>query len=59
MNIIEVMKLEVGTRLKCSVTDKIIKIIERDNAKFLVFEGDFRRLFLDNDVTEAIFEIAK
>lgn len=57
MNIIEVMELDVGTKLLCDLSDKPIVIIERDECKFLVFEGDFRRLFVDNEIITANFKI--
>ncbi|MBC6695269.1 hypothetical protein H9L25_00560 [Terrisporobacter mayombei] len=58
MNIIEVMRLSVGTKIKSNVCDgKILKICEQDGVKVLKFDGDFRRIFLDNDITEAEYEI--
>lgn len=57
MNIIEVMRLLIGTKLKSSINKKIINVCEQDGVKVLKFEDDFRRLFLDNDITEASYEI--
>lgn len=58
MNIIEVMKLPVGTKIKSNVCDgKILKVCEQDGVKVLKVEGDFRRIFLDNDITEAEYNI--
>ena len=58
MNIIEVMKLPVGTKIKSDVCDgKVLEIHDYDGVKCLKFENDFRRIFLDSDVTEAEYEI--
>ena len=58
MNIIEVMQLPIGTKIKSTIcTGKTLKICEQDGAKVLKFDGDFRRIFLDNDITEAEYEI--
>ena len=58
MNIIEVMKLPVGTKIKSTICDgKVLKICEQYGVKVLKFDGDFRRIFLDNDITEAKYEI--
>ena len=58
MNIIEVMKLPVGTKIKSNVCDgKVLKVCEQDEVKVLKFDGDFRRIFLDSDITEAEYEI--
>ena len=58
MNKIEVMKLPVGSKVKSSVCDgKVLEIREYDGTKFLKFENDFRRIFLDADITDAKFEI--
>lgn len=58
MNIIEVMKLPVGTKIKSTICNgKVLKICEQDGVKVLKFDGDFRRIFLDNDITEAKYEI--
>ena len=58
MDIIEVMRLPVGTEIRSNICDgKILKVCEQDGVKVLKFVGDFRRVFLDDDVTEAIYEI--
>lgn len=58
MNIIEVMRLPIGTKIKSTVCDgKILEICEQDGVKVLKFKGDFRRIFLDDDITEAEYEI--
>lgn len=58
MNIIEIMRLPIGTKIKSSVCDgKVLKVCEQDGCKVLKFDGDFRRVFLDSDVTEAEYEI--
>lgn len=58
MNIIEVMRLPIGTKLKSNVCDgKILKVCEQDGVKVLKFDKDFRRIFLDNDITEANYEL--
>lgn len=58
MNIIDVMKLPIGTKIKSSVCDgKTLKICEQDGVKVLKVDGDFRRIFLDNDITEAEYEV--
>lgn len=58
MNIIDVMKLPVGTKIKSDVCDgKVLVIHDYGGTKFLKFENDFRRIFLDNDITEAEYEI--
>lgn len=60
MNIIEVMRLPIGTKIISDVCDgKILKICEQDGVKVLKFDGDFRRIFLDNDITEAEYEVLK
>lgn len=58
MNIIEVMRLPIGTKIKSDVCDKkVLKVCEQDNVKVLKFDGDFRRIFLDDDITEAEYEV--
>lgn len=58
MNIIDAMKLPVGTKITSSVCDgKTLKICEQDGVKVLKFDRDFRRIFLDNDITEAEYEL--
>lgn len=58
MNIIEVMKLPVGTKLKSKICEgKVLKVCEQDGVKVLKFDNDFRRVFLDNDITEANYEL--
>lgn len=58
MNIIEVMRLPVGTKVISSVCDgKVLKVCEQDGVKVLKFDGDFRRIFLDNDITEATYKV--
>lgn len=58
MNIIDVMRLPIGTKVKSNICDeKVLKICEQDDVKVLKFDGDFRRIFLDNDITEASFEL--
>lgn len=58
MNIIDVMKLPAGTKIKSNIcNEKTLKICEQDGVKVLKFDGDFRRIFLDNDITEATYEI--
>lgn len=58
MNIIEVMRLPIGTKLKSNVCDgRILKVCEQDGVKVLKFDKDFRRIFLDNDITEANYEL--
>ena len=58
MNIIEVMRLPIGTKIQTDVCEgKIIKVCEQDGVKVLKFDGDFRRMFLDDDITEAEYEI--
>lgn len=57
MNIIEVMRLPVGTKLNADFADRPLKIYEQDGVKVLKFDKDFRRLVLDNEVTEAVYSI--
>lgn len=58
MDIIEVMRLPIGTKIKSDVCDKkVLKVCEQDNVKVLKFDGDFRRIFLDDDITEAEYEV--
>lgn len=52
------MRLPIGTKIKSTVCDgKVLKVCEQDDVKVLKFDGDFRRIFLDNDITEAEYEI--
>ena len=54
MNIIEVMRLPVGTKIVSTVCDgKVLKVCEQDGVKVLKIDGDCRRILLDNDITEA------
>lgn len=58
MNIMEIMELPIGTKIKSNVCDgKILKICEQDGVKVLKFDNDFRRIFLDSDITQANYEI--
>lgn len=58
MNIIEVMRLPVGTKIVSTVCDgKVLKVCEQDGVKVLKIDGDCRRIFLDNDITEATYTI--
>lgn len=58
MNIIEVMRLSEGTKSKISINKKLILVIcEQDGVKVLKCDGDFRRIFLDSEITEAEYEV--
>lgn len=58
MNIIEVMRLPVGTKIVSTVCDgKVLKVCEQDGVKVLKIDGDCRRILLDNDITEATYTI--
>lgn len=58
MNIIEVMRLPVGTKIVSTVCDgKVLKVCEQDSVKVLKIDGDCRRILLDNDITEATYTI--
>lgn len=57
MNIIEVMRLPVGTKLKTSINKKLtLEVCEQDGVKVLKCDRDFRRIFLDSEITEAEYE---
>lgn len=60
MNIIEVMQLPIETEVTCTAyKGKTIKICIQDGVKVLKFKDDFRRIFLDNEVTEATYKVVK
>lgn len=60
MNIIEVMQLPIGTEVTSTICNgKTIKVCEQDGVKVLKFKDDFKRIFLDNEVTEATYKLVK
>lgn len=60
MNIIEAMRLPVGTKLESSIYDeKVFKIYEQDGVKVLRPYGDFRGVSLGSDITEAEYYIVR
>jgi len=56
-NVIEVMRLPVGTKIKTDINENItLEICKRDDGrKYLTLEDDFRRVFLDSEITESKF----
>lgn len=61
LNIIEVMRLPIGTKLKIDIyEDIVLEIIEKeDGRKYLTLEDDFRRFFVDSVLTECKFSVIK
>lgn len=60
MNIIEVMRLPVGTKIRSNLFDEqILKICEYDGVKVLQFVNSFRKVLLDSEATEAEYEIVE
>lgn len=57
MNIIEVMQLPIGSIVKCNCSNKSSEIANVENTKCIRFVGDFRRLFADEDLINAEFEL--
>lgn len=57
LNIIEVMRLPVGTKIKTDINKEITLIVVEwdDGRKYLTLEDDFRKVFLDSEITESKF----
>lgn len=56
LNIMEVMRLPIGTKIKTSINENIVLIlIEEKKKKYLTIEGYFGKVFVDSDLTESEF----
>lgn len=57
MNIIELMKLPVGTKMKTNINSSLIFEIVEDECKdkYLTLEGDLRKAFISNIMAEGEF----